>query len=86
MINKIIETIKKIISPTQEKRVYRRFDFINHSKISDMTYIGQKAVIDDATRFYHEHFTMDDDYDENWEVNSFEQAIEFWECNGYEIR
>ena len=37
MINKIIETIKKIISPTQEKRVYRRFDFINHSKISDMT-------------------------------------------------
>ena len=29
---------------------------------------------------------MDDDYDENWEVNSFEQAIEFWECNGYEIR
>ena len=86
MINKLIQKIKDFIYPNQEKTVYRRFDYVNHSKKSDMTYIGQKAVIDDATRFYHEHFNQEDDYDENWEVKTFEQALEFWECNGYEIR
>ena len=86
MINKIIKKIKKLISPNIAQRVYKRFDYINHSKESDMTYIGQKAVIDDATRFYHEHFNQEDDYDENLEIKTFEQALEFWECNGYEIR
>ncbi len=66
--------------------IFRWFDYINHSKKSDMIYIGQKAVINVATRFYHEHFNQEDDYDENWEVKTFQQALEFWECNGCEIR
>ena len=49
------------------------------------TYKSQREVIDDADRYYHEHFAGDDDYDPNFEVKTFSQSLEFWEANGYSI-
>lgn len=40
-------------------------------------------VIEEAEEYYHEHFECDDDYDENFEINSAEELDEFWEANGY---
>ena len=48
-------------------------------------YDSEEKVIEDATRFYHEHFADDGDYDENFEVKTFDHAIEFWDCNDYMI-
>lgn len=66
--------------------VYKRYDFINSETESTETYKNKQAVIDDATRFYHEHFNQEDDYDETWAAKTYQEALEFWECNGYEIR
>lgn len=40
-------------------------------------------VIEEAEEYYHEHFECEDDYDENFEINSAEELDEFWEANGY---
>lgn len=42
-----------------------------------------KEVIEEAEEYYHEHFECDDDYDENFKINSAEELNEFWEANGY---
>lgn len=40
-------------------------------------------VIEEAEEYYHEQFECDDDYDEDFEINSAEELDEFWEENGY---
>ena len=66
--------------------MYERYDIENeHISLTD-TYVNEQDVINDATRFYHEHFSIDNDYDENFEVTTFEQAEDFWLANGYDIR
>lgn len=42
-----------------------------------------EEVIEEAEEYYHEHFECDDDYDEDFEINSAEELDEFWEANGY---
>ena len=42
-----------------------------------------KEVIEEAEEYYHEHFECEDDYDENFKINSAEELDEFWEANGY---
>ena len=42
-----------------------------------------KEVIEEAEEYYHEHFECEDDYDENFKINSAEKLDEFWEANGY---
>ena len=64
--------------------MYERYD--NENEHLSLTETYEHEVIEDATRFYHEHFTMDDDYDEKFEVTTFEQAKDFWQANGYDIR
>lgn len=64
---------------------YIRIDYEDDSAPIVERYQGIAEMVEDATRFYHEHFTMDEDYDENFEVLCYSQALEFWECNGYEI-
>jgi len=49
------------------------------------TYATKTEVIRDATRYYHEHFDNDEDYNEDFAVGSFKHALEFWEANGYSI-
>ncbi|MBR1620253.1 hypothetical protein IJ674_10235 [bacterium] len=86
MLNKTINKIKDIFNLNQNKSIiYGRYDYINNETETDITYLNKTAVILDATRFYHEHFKQDDDYDENFKIKSFKQAVEFWDCNGYEI-
>ena len=48
-------------------------------------YNGIAELVDEATRYYHEHFNMNEDYEDNFEVLTYSQALEFWEANGYEI-
>jgi hypothetical protein len=40
-------------------------------------------VIEEAEEYYHEHFECDDDYDEDFKIDSAEELDEFWEANGY---
>ena len=62
-------------------------DWVKNNYIDDYTnYKNKEEVIADATKFYHEHFQQEDDYDKDFEVKTFEQAKEFWECNGYEVK
>lgn len=63
---------------------YLKYDYEDDEYYPD-TFNSEKDVIDDANRFYHEHFTMDDDYNEDFEVKSFHKAVDFWEANGYFI-
>ena len=49
------------------------------------TYATKTEVVRDATRYYHEHFASDEDYEENFAVGSFKHALEFWAANGYSI-
>ena len=49
------------------------------------TYKNKREVIEDADRYYHEHFWGDDDYNPNFSVTNFNKALEFWEANGYSI-
>ena len=86
MLNKILNNIKNKFNLNQNKPIiYGRYDYINSETEPDITYLNKTAVILDATRFYHEHFKQDDDYDENFEIKSFKEAVEFWDCNGFEI-
>ncbi|MBR1775959.1 hypothetical protein IJ750_02655 [bacterium] len=65
--------------------MYERIDYEdNNERIEE--YDNKDDVTKDATRFYHEHFYQDEDYDEDFEVKTFEQALDFWDANGYEIR
>lgn len=63
---------------------YLRIDAEDETGIPDK-YETQQETINDATRFYHDHFNMGDDYDENFEVKDFAGALSFWEANGYMI-
>ena len=45
-----------------------------------------ETVIGVAEEYYHEHFECDDDYDENFKINSAEELNEFWEANGYAMK
>lgn len=65
--------------------MYKRIDVEDETNEYVEEYLTKLQVIDDATRYYHEHFTMDDDYDKDFEVKTYEQAINFWEANGYRI-
>lgn len=65
--------------------MYKRIDIEDETNEYIEEYKTISEVIEDATRYYHEHFTMDDDYNEDFEVKTYKQAIEFWEANGYAI-
>lgn len=64
--------------------MFKRIDYCDNDKVIDK-YCNEEEVIKDATRFYHEHFTMEEDYDEKFEIKTFEQAKELFEGNGYLI-
>ena len=66
--------------------MYIRIDVEDETAEYIEDYKTAKDVIDDATRYYHEHFTQDEDYDEDFEVKTFEQAKDFWSANGYNIK
>lgn len=63
---------------------YLKYDFEDDENYPD-TFSSEQEVIEDANRYYHEHFIMDEDYNENFEIVSFKQSIDFWEANGYFI-
>ena len=65
--------------------MYKRTDVEDETNKYMEEYLTKLQVINDATRYYHEHFTIDDDYDKDFEVKTYEQAISFWEANGYRI-
>lgn len=48
-------------------------------------YTGMEEVRKDATRFYHETFDGEDDYNENWEADTNEKAINLFEGNDYTL-
>ena len=66
--------------------MFDRYDINNGNNEFIERYDNEEYVVKDATRFYHEHFTMEENYDENFEVKTFEQAKELFEANGYAIR
>lgn len=49
------------------------------------TYNNKREVIEDAERYYHEHFWGDDDYNPTFSLRNFNKSLEFWEANGYSI-
>lgn len=65
--------------------MYKRIDVEDETNEFIDEYVTKEDVVLDATRYYHEHFTMDDDYNKDFEVKTYEQAISFWEANGYKI-
>lgn len=65
--------------------MYQRIDIEDETNEFIDEYETLQDVIEDATRYYHEHFTMDEDYDEDFEVKTAKHAFEFWKANGYEI-
>lgn len=65
--------------------MYKRIDIEEETNECIEEYETITEVIDDANRYYHEHFTMDDDYNEDFEVKSFKRALDFWRANGYAI-
>lgn len=65
--------------------MYQRIDYLADSDNLVETYQTKEDLIADATRFYHEHFNLDEDYNENFEVKTYEQALDFWQANGYSI-
>lgn len=42
-----------------------------------------EEVIDEAEEYYHEHFECEEDYDEDFKIETVEELDEFWEANGY---
>lgn len=42
-----------------------------------------EEVIDEAEEYYHEHFECEEDYDEDFEIETVEELDEFWNANGY---
>ena len=66
--------------------MYERINYEDETDESIDEYETKEDVINDATRYYHEYFYQDEDYDEDFEVKTYEQALDFWESNGYEIR
>ena len=65
------------------------YEKINFEDITDETreeYLTKEEVIEDAQRYYHEYFFKDNDYNVNFEIKTFAQAVEFWKANGYIIR
>ena len=61
--------------------MFDRYDINNGNNEFIERYDNEEYVIKDATRFYHEHFTMEENYDETYEVKTFEQAKELFEAN-----
>lgn len=62
------------------------------------TYKTEQEVIDDAMRYYQEHWDeydgdlnslpedeRSDYYDENFTIESFDAAVDFWQANDYMI-
>lgn len=45
--------------------MYKRIDVEDETNEYVEEYLTKLQVIDDATRYYHEHFTIDDDYDKD---------------------
>lgn len=62
---------------------YIRYDWINE-KVEDH-YETSEDIIKCANEFYHDTFSMDEDYDENYEVKTIEDAIELYEGSGFSI-
>lgn len=62
---------------------YIRYDWINE-KVEDH-YETTEDIIKCANEFYHDTFSMDEDYDENYEVKTIEDAIELYEGSGFSI-
>lgn len=61
---------------------------INYEDIIDESreeYFSKEEVIKDANRYFHEYFFKDGDYDVNFKIKNFEEALVFWEANGYKI-
>ncbi|MBD5403066.1 hypothetical protein HDR58_09795 [bacterium] len=40
----------------------------------------------DANEYYHEHCTLDDDYDTNYTIATFEEAKRLFEIEDYTIK
>ena len=70
-------------NPNDEECYYNdpREDLINQLNIRCVGTLEQ--VIEEAEEYYHEHFECEEDYDENFEINSAEELDEFWDANGY---
>ena len=62
---------------------YIRYDWINEEVIDH--YETTEDIIKCANEFYHDSFSMDEDYDENYEVKTIEDAIELYEGSGFSI-
>jgi len=65
--------------------MYKRIDVEDETNEFIDEYLTKEEVILDAIRFYHEHFNKDEDYNKDFEVKTYEQAISFWDANGYQI-
>ena len=65
--------------------MYIKINYEDKTDESCEEYLTEDDVINDATRYYHEYFFKDDDYDINFKIETFEQALKFWEANGYKI-
>lgn len=66
--------------------MFERYDIYDGNDELIDRYDNEESVITDATRFYHEHFDMDEDYDKNFEIKTFEEAKALFEGHEYEIR
>ncbi len=65
--------------------VYIRIDYEDETAPVCETYETKKEVMEDAERFYFEQFDMEEDFNPDFKVKTFKQAVEFWDCNGYSI-
>lgn len=63
---------------------FLRYDFINDNEIVTI-YDSLDDLITDVNEFYHDTFTMEDDYDENFEIKNLNGAIELFEGSGFGI-
>lgn len=63
---------------------YIRYDFINGNELVE-TYANLKELIQDTNEFYHETFREEDTYNENFKAKTLNDAVIFFEANGYGI-
>ena len=62
---------------------YIRYDWINEQVIDH--YETSEDIIKCANEFYHDTFQCEENYDENKDIKTIEEAVELFEGSGYEI-
>lgn len=61
--------------------VFYRYDWINNEMMDE--YTSLEKLLEATNTFYHETFNCEEDYDENLEIKTVDEAFCLWEGSGY---